>query len=57
MNIPIKGFFVWSLMDLFSWTNGYKKRYGLFYTDFDSMKRYPKDSVYWYKKVSLNRYI
>ena len=38
-----KGYFVWSLMDMFSWTNGYNKRYGLFYVDYETQKRYPKN--------------
>lgn len=48
----IKGYFLWSLMDVFSWSNGYEKRYGLFYVDFDSQKRYPKQSAYWYKELA-----
>lgn len=48
----VKGYFLWSLMDVFSWSNGYEKRYGLFYVDFETQKRYPKKSAYWYKKLS-----
>jgi 6-phospho-beta-galactosidase len=48
----VKGYFVWSLMDVFSWSNGYEKRYGLFYVDFKAQKRYPKKSAYWYKHLS-----
>ena len=48
----VKGYFLWSLMDVFSWSNGYEKRYGLFYVDFKTQKRYPKKSAYWYKKVA-----
>lgn len=51
----VKGYFVWSLMDVFSWSNGYNKRYGLFYADFNTQKRYPKCSAYYYKMVIDNR--
>lgn len=50
--VNMKGYFVWSLMDMFSWTNGYNKRYGLFYVDYETQKRYPKKSAYWFKQVS-----
>lgn len=46
----VRGYFVWSTMDLYSWINGYKKRYGLVYIDYDhDNKRILKDSYYWYK--------
>ncbi len=48
----VKGYFLWSLMDVFSWSNGYEKRYGLFYVDFQTQKRYPKKSAYWYKEIA-----
>ena len=48
----VKGYFIWSLMDVFSWSNGYEKRYGLIYVDFETQERYPKKSAYWYKKVA-----
>lgn len=52
----ILGYCTWSLQDLFSWTNGYAKRYGFVYVDRDEesekeLKRYKKDSFYWYKNV------
>ncbi|MDD3139887.1 MAG: glycoside hydrolase family 1 protein [Lachnospiraceae bacterium] len=50
----IQGYFVWSAMDLYSWINGYEKRYGLVYVDFkDDNRRIPKDSYYWYKNYIL----
>ena len=45
----VKGYYIWSTMDLYSWINGCEKRYGLVYVDFDTMKRYPKKSFYWYR--------
>lgn len=50
--VNVDGYFVWSLQDQFSWTNGYNKRYGLFYIDFETQKRYPKASAYWYKNIA-----
>lgn len=49
----VRGYFVWSSMDVYSWINGYKKRYGLVYVDFDDqgLRRIPKDSYYWYKNT------
>ncbi len=55
--IPVNGYFVWSRQDMFSWTNGYSKRYGLFYVDFKTQKCYAKKSVYWYKKLAEIREI
>lgn len=51
----VRGYLVWSTMDLYSWINGYKKRYGLVYVDFDNEnKRIPKDSYYWYRDFIKN---
>ncbi|WP_305204395.1 family 1 glycosylhydrolase, partial [Dubosiella newyorkensis] len=50
--VNVKGYFLWSLMDVFSWSNGYNKRYGLFFVDFETQKRYPKESAYWYKQLA-----
>ena len=55
--VVVKGYFLWSLMDVFSWSNGYNKRYGLFYVDFETQKRYPKESAYWYKHVSETKIV
>ncbi|MGM0213771.1 6-phospho-beta-galactosidase [Enterococcus sp. AZ109] len=52
--VKVDGYFIWSLMDVFSWTNGYTKRYGLFYVDFETQARYPKKSAYWYQEISKN---
>ena len=50
--VKVKGYYIWSLMDVLSWSNGYNKRYGLFYIDYKDQKRYAKKSAYWYKLMS-----
>lgn len=48
----VYGYYAWSTMDLYSWVNGYEKRYGLVRVDFtDNNKRYPKKSYYWFKDL------
>ncbi|TCI78106.1 6-phospho-beta-galactosidase [Exiguobacterium sp. SH0S1] len=53
--VDVKGYFLWSLMDVLSWTNGFNKRYGLFYVDFETQKRYPKKSARWMREVASRR--
>jgi len=48
---PLKGYFLWSLMDNFEWADGYSKRFGIHYVDFKTQKRTPKLSAAWYKEV------
>jgi beta-glucosidase len=49
--VPLKGYFVWSLLDNFEWAFGYSRRFGLFYVDFASGRRYWKDSAHWYRRL------
>jgi len=49
--VPLRGYFAWSLMDNFEWAHGYTKRFGLFWVDFSTLKRYPKDSAYYFRNV------
>ncbi|GHO47874.1 GH1 family beta-glucosidase [Ktedonospora formicarum] len=45
---PLRGYFVWSLMDNFEWAEGYSKRFGIVYIDYPTQKRVVKESGYWY---------
>jgi beta-glucosidase len=49
--IPVRGYFLWSLMDNFEWADGYTNRFGLHYVDYASQKRTPKLSAQFYKEV------
>jgi beta-glucosidase len=52
---PVKGYFVWSLLDNFEWGYGYSKRFGIVYVDFPTLERVPKDSFYWYRDLIASR--
>ena len=52
---PIRGYFVWSLLDNFEWAEGYSKRFGIVYIDYPTLERVPKDSYYWYRDFIRTR--
>jgi beta-glucosidase len=49
--VELAGYFQWSIMDNFEWAEGYKKRFGLVYVDYETQERTLKDSAHWYREV------
>lgn len=49
--VPVKGYFLWSLLDNYEWADGYDKRFGITYVDFKTQKRIPKLSAEFYRNV------
>jgi beta-glucosidase len=49
--LPLKGYFVWSLLDNFEWSEGYLKRFGIHYVDYATQRRIPKASARYVKEV------
>jgi beta-glucosidase len=49
--VPVKGYFLWSLLDNFEWARGYSERFGITYVDFKTEKRIPKLSSEFYSAV------
>jgi beta-glucosidase len=50
-NVDVRGYFHWSILDNFEWSDGFKERFGLIYIDYVSQQRILKDSAYYYKGI------
>ena len=53
--IELRGYYIWSLMDNFEWSAGYKQQFGLLHVDRDTMVRTPKASYYWLQELLAAR--
>ena len=49
--VDVRGYFVWSLLDNFEWADGYSKRFGIVYVDYETQQRIPKASALWYRDL------
>jgi beta-glucosidase len=48
VDVPVEGYFAWSLMDNFEWAEGYSRRFGIVYVDYPTQRRIVKESGRWY---------
>jgi len=46
--VPVRAYFVWSLLDNFEWGEGFAKRFGIVHVDFESQRRTLKTSGRWF---------
>src|SRR5205807_8488355 len=49
--VPLRGYFLWTLMDNFEWAHGTSKRFGVVHTDYASQRRRVKTSGEWYRRL------
>jgi beta-glucosidase len=50
--VPLRGFFVWSLLDNFEWAQGYGPRFGIVHVDYETMERRVRDSGRFWASVA-----
>jgi beta-glucosidase len=53
--IDLRGYYVWSLLDNFEWSGGYKQQFGLLHVDRETLVRTPKASYYWLQEALAAR--
>jgi beta-glucosidase len=54
-SVDLRGYYVWSLLDNFEWSAGYKQPFGLLHVDFETLERTPKASYFWLQELIEER--
>lgn len=49
--VDVRGYYTWSLLDCWEWTEGFSQRFGLVHVDFETQQRTPKASYGWYRDL------
>lgn len=49
--VAVKGYFHWSLLDNFEWSDGFWPRFGLFEVNYKTQERIPRESVRVYREL------
>jgi beta-glucosidase len=49
--VPLRGYFVWSLLDNFEWAMGFSARFGIVHVDYATQARTIKASGHWYREL------
>ncbi|MFQ6095197.1 MAG: family 1 glycosylhydrolase [Candidatus Bathyarchaeia archaeon] len=50
--VPVKGYFHWSLTDNFEWARGFKMRFGIYGVNYETKERTPTKAVPVYKQIA-----
>lgn len=53
--VDVRGYFAWSLMDNFEWAEGYLKRFGIVYVDYQTQQRIKKHSALAFADLAAQR--
>ncbi|KAF1317466.1 Beta-galactosidase, partial [Globisporangium splendens] len=50
----VRGYYAWSFIDNYEWSQGYSKRFGLHWVNYETLERHPKKSALWYGECIRN---
>ncbi|KAF1314628.1 Beta-galactosidase, partial [Globisporangium splendens] len=50
----VRGYFAWSFVDNYEWAEGYNKRFGIHWVNYETQERVPKKSALWFGETLRN---